>query len=218
MPNRDYQNERREYQFAHLNREDIHLDPHQQFTEWMDIAHQKNIPDPTAMSLSTVDSKQMPHSRIVLLKGFSHQHGFMFYTHYNSPKGLDISQNPNGALLFYWPELDRQIRIEGTIEPLPAALSDAYFKTRPIDSQLSASISHQSQVVPGRKTLEQNLEIAKAEYEGGAIIRPPHWGGYGLKPNYFEFWQGRESRLHDRFQYVTDPTNHQAWSISRLSP
>jgi len=219
MPNRDYQNERREYEFAQLNRESIHLNPFLQFAEWMDHAHQSQLSDPTAMTLATVSDSGRPKSRIVLLKSFDEQ-GFVFYTHYGSEKGKNIAHNPQASVLFFWPELDRQIRIEGVIEKTSNTVSDAYFQSRPFDSQLAAATSEQSEIVPGRKTLEMNIEIARqAQNEsGGSVERPQHWGGYVLKADYFEFWQGRANRLHDRFVYSDQNTNTQSWSIERLAP
>ncbi len=216
MPNKDYKEERREYKFSQLNREDIHLDPFLQFNEWLDIAHNSTIKDPTAMTLSTVDANLQPHSRIVLLKEIDK--GLVFYTHYESQKGQDLAQNPKASVLFFWPEQDRQISIEGIIEKTSPEISQTYFQSRPLDSQLAATISKQSQIVPGRKTLELNFLIAENNYNGEQITCPEHWGGYILKPTLFEFWQGRENRLHDRFQYTKDLQNNQAWSISRLSP
>lgn len=217
MPNRDYKDERREYEYAHLNREDVHLDPYQQFAEWMDTAQQQGVIDPTAMTLSTVTPAGQPRSRIVLLKEFDNQ-GFVFYTHYHSHKGDELTQNSRAALLFFWPELDRQVRIEGQVKRVSNEQSDQYFQARPLDSQLSATVSKQSQKVPGRKTLELNLEIAKSSFMGNTIERPAHWGGYCLQATYFEYWQGRQNRLHDRFQYVqTSQANH-PWQISRLAP
>lgn len=216
MPNRDYHADRRQYDFAKLEHADLHLDPFQQFSEWMDFAQERTVQDPTAMSLSTVDATGQPHSRIVLLKAIDDK-GFVFYTHYISDKGQQIDYSPKGALLFFWPELDRQVRIEGLLEKTPRDVSERYFQSRPRDSQIAALISQQSQVVPGRKTLEQNMEIA-AEEQLGEITCPEHWGGYRLVPDYFEFWQGRPSRLHDRFRFTLSPRNDQAWRIDRLSP
>lgn len=217
MPNRDYQAERREYEFASLNRSDLNPDPYIQFSQWMDQAHTATVKDPTAMALSTVDANGRPHSRIVLLKGFDSE-GAVFYTHYDSAKGHDISNNPFASLLFFWPELDRQIRVEGILEKLLPEQSDAYFQSRPRDSQLAAYISHQSHKVNDRTTLENNLATAKKTLEGQAVPRPEKWGGYRLKVDGFEFWQGRPNRLHDRFRYELDSNDHQAWQISRLSP
>ncbi len=216
MPNRDYKDERREYDFSQLNREDIHLNPFIQLNEWLDIAKNSAMKDPTAMSLSTVDAKLQPHSRIVLLKEIDE--GLVFYTHYESPKAHDLAQNPKASLLFFWPEQDRQIRVEGSIEKTSYEMSDTYFQSRPLDSQLASTTSEQSQVVPGRKTLEFNFLIAESAYNGEKINCPEYWGGYRLIPNLFEFWQGRENRLHDRFQYLKDTQNRRQWIASRLSP
>lgn len=221
MPNRDYQAERREYEFARLSRSDLHPDPYIQFSQWMDQAHTAQVNDPTAMTLATVDSEGRPHSRIVLLKGFDSE-GAVFYTHYDSAKGQEISSNPHAALLFFWPELDRQIRLEGRLTKLATARSDAYFQSRPRDSQLAAYISHQSQKIADRDTLENRLSQAKKDLENQPVPRPEHWGGYAMTPIQFEFWQGRPNRLHDRFQYTlgreSNNEEHQAWQISRLSP
>ncbi len=216
MPNRDYENERREYEFSQLNREDISLDPLFQLSRWLDIASASSMKDPTAMSLATVDKNLQPHNRIVLLKEVDH--GLVFYTDYNSPKGVDLAQNPKASLLFFWSEQDRQIRIEGLIEKISRESSDAYFQSRPLNSQFTTITSEQSQEVPGRKTLELNYLIAEESYSGEKINCPEHWGGYRLVPSLFEFWQGRESRLHDRFQYIKNSENNQDWSISRLAP
>lgn len=217
MPNRDYQDERREYSFSELNREDVHLDPFLQFQNWLDSAHESQIKDPTAMALSTVDSNAQPHSRIVLLKEFSSE-GLVFYTHYDSAKGTEIEQNPKASILFFWPEVDRQIRVEGVIQKTSRRHSVDYFKSRPLSSQFSASISEQSKIIPGRKTLELNYLIAESSYNGEDVPCPANWGGYCLKPNLFEFWQGRESRLHDRFQFKLDTQHLNVWNLERLSP
>jgi len=216
MPNRDYQEERREYEYAELNRENIHLDPFLQFQDWMDSAHAAKIMDPTAVSVSTVDVNCQPHSRVVLLKSFD-ENGFVFYTHYDSSKGHDIEQNPKAAMLFFWPEMDRQIRIEGELVKVTRAQSEAYFASRPFDSQIAAISSNQSQVIPGRKTLELNFEIALANTPTSPTC-PEHWGGYQLKPTAFEFWQGRQNRMHDRFRFKKNNQNHAHWDLDRLAP
>lgn len=215
MPNRDYHNERREYQFTELNREQLSTDPFLQFSNWMDQALAANIHDPTAMNLATVDEQGQPHSRIVLLKESS-ERGFVFYSHYDSAKGQQIEKNAKAAMLFYWPEMDRQIRIEGVLKKTSKARSQAYFQSRPRDSQIAAASFAQSKVVPGRKTLEQNFVITEDEYQYHEVPCPENWGGYRLVPDFFEFWQGRENRLHDRFIYNVNAQNH--WDIERLSP
>lgn len=216
MPNRDYEEERREYEYSELNRENIHIDPFLQFQDWMDAAHAAKIMDPTAVSVSTVDANYQPHSRVVLLKSFD-ENGFVFYTNYESAKGHDIEQNPKAAMLFFWPEMDRQIRIEGDLVKISRTQSEAYFSSRPFDSQIAAISSKQSQVVSGRKTIEQNFEIALANNPTLPTC-PDHWGGYQLIPNSFEFWQGRSNRLHDRFKFTKIDKNSQAWTLDRLSP
>ncbi|WP_040726240.1 pyridoxamine 5'-phosphate oxidase [Thiomicrorhabdus sp. Kp2] len=221
MPNRDYHQERRDYDFKQLSREALSLDPFIQFSHWMDEAVEEKIIDPTAMSIATVDSKGQPHSRVVLLKEID-ENGFVFYSHYDSAKGQQIENNPHASLLFFWPQMDRQIRIEGLLEKVSREQSEAYFHSRPRDSQLAAASSSQSMIVPGRKTLEMNYEIQKAEHEHLEVPCPEHWGGYRLVPNRFEFWQGRPNRLHDRFIFILEEkhsdSNHQAWLIERLAP
>jgi len=216
MPNRDYHQERREYDYTELSRDQLSGDPFVQFSQWMDDAVAQDIMDPTAMSVSTVDAKGQPHSRIVLLKQ-SNENGFVFYTHYDSHKGHEIEQNPKASLLFFWPQLDRQIRIEGSLQKIDRQQSIDYFHSRPRDSQIAAASSIQSTPVAGRKTLEFNYAIKEQEFEHISIDCPDHWGGYRLVPNHFEFWQGRQNRMHDRFIF-TQTTNNQAWSIERLAP
>lgn len=218
MPNRDYQQERREYVYTELLRNDLLSDPFKQFTQWMDQALASQIIDPTAMSVSTVGSDGQPHSRVVLLKETDAQ-GFVFYSHYDSNKGQQIAQNTKAALLFFWPQMDRQIRIEGNLEKVSEQQSDDYFHSRPRDSQLAAASSQQSSVVTGRKMLEQNYAIEAERYEHIEVTRPDHWGGYRLIPNRFEFWQGRPNRMHDRFIYEKQANKtNQAWLINRLAP
>jgi pyridoxamine-phosphate oxidase len=224
MPNRDYQAERREYQFAGLRRQDLSDDPYAQFQKWMDEAFQTDILDPTAMTLATANKKGQPHARVVLLKSFDRD-GFVFYTHYDSEKGEDLAENPLASLLFFWPQMDRQIRIEGWTEKVSAEQSDAYFHSRPRDSQLSAYISHQGKPVAGRDELERRMAEAEKRFAGQSIPRPEHWGGYRVHATLFEFWQGRPNRLHDRFLYKPcekikkNVQNSQScWQIERLSP
>jgi len=218
MPNRDYHQERRDYDYTQLSRDDLSLDPFLQFSGWMDQALASKIQDPTAMSLATVDASGQPHCRIVLLKE-SDEKGFVFYTHYDSDKGQQIEDNPKASLMFFWPEVDRQVRIEGTLEKISKQQSEDYFHSRPRDSQLAAASSNQSSIVPGRKTLELNYAIQENQFEHISVECPSHWGGYILIPHRFEFWQGRPNRLHDRFIYTAcDNLNNQAWSINRLAP
>ena len=215
MTNRDYHNERREYHFDELNREHLSTNPFIQFADWMDQAMAANIHDPTAMSLATVDDQGQPHSRVVLLKE-SDTRGFVFYSHYDSAKGRQVAKNAKAAILFYWPEMDRQIRIEGVLNKTSQAHSKTYFQSRPRASQIAAASFVQSKIIPGRKTLEQNFVIAEDEYQYHDVPCPENWGGYRLIPNYFEFWQGRENRLHDRFMFALN--NQNLWDIERLSP
>lgn len=214
MPNRDYHQERREYVYAELNRDQLHLDPMQQFNEWMDEATAANIIDPNAMSLATVDQHGQPDSRVVLLKEITSR-GFVFYSHYDSTKGLQIEQNPKASLLFFWPQMDRQIRIAGTIEKVSREKTENYFHSRPRESQIAAACSQQSQIIPGRKTLELNYALTDDEYAHHEVTCPETWGGYELIPHHFEFWQGRANRLHDRFSFTL---HNGHWDLERLSP
>ncbi|MBI5216957.1 MAG: pyridoxamine 5'-phosphate oxidase [Ignavibacteriae bacterium] len=193
----------------------IHPNPIQQFKNWFEEAQTSGIAMPEAMSLATVSIDGKPSSRMVLLKEVN-EHGFMFFTNYNSRKGKELEQNPNVALLFYWQPLERQVRIEGTVEKVSAEHSDAYFQTRPRNSQLSAFISAQSEVVSSREELERLYSEAEKKFEGAAVSRPEHWGGYLVKPNRMEFWQGREGRLHDRVECVLQESGE--WKIQRLAP
>lgn len=199
---------------APLDRSELHLDPFVQFDQWMQSALQTHIPNATAMSLATVDAQGRPHSRVVQLSAMQSQ-GFEFFTHYESDKAIHLQNCHHAALHFYWPQNHRQIRIEGMVEKLPAADSDATFEQLQRDHQLAALVSQQSQPLPGRRTLEQNIQIADSEHNH-ALKRPQHWGGYRLIPDCFEFWQGRADFMHDRFRYT--PKGHQAWSVTRLSP
>lgn len=215
MPNRDYHQQRRVYQFSELSRSALSPNPFAQFSLWMDQASQE-VMEPTAMSLSTVDSHGQPHSRVVLLKAFD-TIGFIFYSHYDSAKGLEIEDNNKVSLLFFWPEMDRQIRIEGRVEKVCVEQSERYFHSRPRDSQLSAYISQQSQPVESRTALEQSLTSATEALADREVPHPLHWGGYKVIPHRFEFWQGRPNRLHDRFKFVLNTTD-QTWVIDRLAP
>lgn len=217
MPNRDYHAHRKNYQLGELNDSFKDVNPFQLFQQWMDDAFENKVPEPTAMTLATVDASQQPHARIVLLKAFDRD-GFIFYTHYESAKGRELITSKRAAVTFFWPELERQIRIEGIVEKINPNDSDRYFQSRPIDSQLSAFISKQSQIVDTRETLEQRMADAKKELAGKTIPRPDTWGGYRLIAKRFEFWQGRPNRLHDRLQFSVHTTDPQAWSCVRLSP
>jgi pyridoxamine 5'-phosphate oxidase len=205
---------RNEYKYQQLTENNVNHNPFLQLRSWLDEAIASQVYEPTAMSLATVDRNGKPSSRIVLLKELSEK-GLIFFTNYESKKGKELFQNPSAAILFFWPELERQVRAEGRVEKISAEESDIYFKSRPVGSRIGANISPQSQVIPSRDLLEEKqLEFVK-KYEGKEIPRPAHWGGYVLIPEMFEFWQGRESRLHDRLQFTL---MNGGWKIERLAP
>jgi len=205
---------RREYDGKPFTEENVHADPIQQFTEWFDVAVDKIHHDPNAMILATTSANGQPTTRTVLLKGFD-ENGFVFYTNYNSRKSKQISSNSNVSLTFYWPDLMRQIHIEGKAEKVSAEQSDRYFKTRPDSSKLSAWASDQSSPISSREELENRLKEMEEKFDKGEIPRPPHWGGFIVIPDQMEFWQGRLNRLHDRIRYKKVK---EAWMIERLSP
>ncbi len=217
MPNRDYHNQRRDYNAPGLSKSQLNPSPFLQFTQWMKEAIASPIQDATAMSLATVDASGQPHNRIVLLKETTSE-GFIFYTHYDSDKGHEINQNQRAAMLFFWPELDRQVRIEGTLSKVSPTTSKAYFESRPKDSQLAALSSKQSQPVANRATLEEHFKYNAQMYSDCTVPYPEHWGGYILSPHKFEFWQGRPNRLHDRFIYTPNHATPAQWDIQRLAP
>jgi pyridoxamine 5'-phosphate oxidase len=188
-------------------------DPLRQFDIWLREAVQAGLPLPNAMTLATVDAAGNPAARIVLLKGLE-RGGFAFYTNYRSRKGRQLEARPAACLVFQWSELERQVRVEGAVEKVSAAESDAYFASRPLGARFSAWASEQSEVVPSRKTLEDEVAHAKQRY-GDNPPRPPHWGGYRVLPRSIEFWQGRADRLHDRLLYTRAG---EAWRIERLAP
>lgn len=208
------ENLRVNYRRASLDISDCHTDPELQFNEWLANALQAQCDEVNAFTLSTVDNGR-PRARVLLLKGI-HQHQFIFYTNYQSAKGHELEKNPHVAMTFLWLPLQRQIRIEGTVNRVDPHLSDEYFQKRPRGSQLGAIASPQSSKVSSREELE--MLFKKVETDAAAseeIIRPANWGGYGVTPNYFEFWQGRDNRMHDRIVY--EKTN-EGWSLSRLAP
>ena len=197
-----------------LREAEIAPNPFDQFARWFADATAARIADPNAMTLATVSPEGRPSARMVLLKGFD-QNGFVFYTNYNSRKGRDLAASPYAALVFYWPELYRQVRVEGRIEPVSGEESDRYFASRPLGSQISAVISPQSSVIPSREDLEARYVEAEAAAAGQPIPRPLHWGGFRVIPEAVEFWQGRPNRLHDRLLYRR--TDGQ-WIVERLAP
>jgi pyridoxamine 5'-phosphate oxidase len=206
---------RREYARASLSESDVAADPIRQFRLWLEQAVAAEVPDPTAMTLATATPDGRPSARIVLLKG-ADEGGFTFHTNYESRKGGELDVNPNAALVFYWSGLERQVRIEGRVERVSEAESDAYFQSRPPEARLGAWASRQSEVVPGREALEVRFRELERQFPDGEIPRPPHWGGYRLVPEAIEFWQGRPNRLHDRLLYRRGPDD--GWLIERLSP
>jgi pyridoxamine 5'-phosphate oxidase len=206
---------RRDYTLHGLHEADVDANPFRQFQVWFDQAVAAALPEPNAMTLATATPDGVPSARVVLLKGFD-ERGFIFFTNYESRKGQELARNPQAALVFWWAELERQVRIEGRIEKVSAQETEAYFHSRPIGSQLGAWASKQSQVIASRDVLEQQLAEFKASYENQVIPCPSHWGGYRLIPNAIEFWQGRSSRLHDRLLYKQ--ADNGSWSIQRLSP
>ena len=206
---------RREYQLKSLSEQDVTSDPIKQFSIWWDEAVSAEIDEVNAMTLSTVKSDGIPASRIVLLKGYD-ERGFVFYTNYESNKGKQISENASVSLLFFWKEVERQVRIQGICERVSAEESDAYFYSRPLGSQLGAWASPQSQAIETRAILESKAAELELQYRDVKIPRPPHWGGLRVMPIELEFWQGRNNRLHDRIVYTKTPTEN--WEIKRLAP
>ncbi|OGA79348.1 MAG: pyridoxamine 5'-phosphate oxidase [Betaproteobacteria bacterium RIFCSPLOWO2_12_FULL_66_14] len=206
---------RREYVLAGLAEKDVARDPFDQFDAWFRAAVQANVPLANAMALATVDPvSQRPSLREILLKGYDRS-GFVFYTSHDSRKGRELAGNPATSLLFWWVELERQVRIEGRAQRVSDAEADQYFASRPLGSRLGAWASPQSETVPGRETLEARFEAAAARF-GEQPPRPPSWGGFRVVPDWFEFWQGRENRLHDRIIYRIEDDG--AWVIQRLAP
>jgi pyridoxamine 5'-phosphate oxidase len=205
---------RKSYEKAELNEHASHADPLQQFDQWLTEAIASEVPEPNAMTVATVASNLRPSTRVVLIKGYDAR-GIVWYTNYESQKGLELAGNPYAALQFHWVELERVVRIEGLVEKVSAEESDAYFATRPLDSRIGAWASPQSQVIPDRTV----LVTAAAKYGAKFLLhppRPPHWGGYRLQPDTWQFWQGRKSRLHDRLRYRLEKDG--AWTRERLAP
>jgi len=207
-------NLRRNYSYQGLNESGADPSPFRQFQVWFDQALEAEVLEPNAMTLATAVAGK-PSARVVLLKQFDDR-GFVFYSNYHSRKGQELVQNPWAALVFWWADLERQVRIEGQVEKVPEPESDEYFHSRPRGSQLGAWASDQSQVIGDRQLLEQRLAELERKYQGQEIPRPPHWGGYRLVPTAIEFWQGRPNRLHDRLCYRR--LEDGSWQIERLSP
>ncbi|HLS43608.1 MAG TPA: pyridoxamine 5'-phosphate oxidase [Paenalcaligenes sp.] len=208
----DYRNE---YAKFPVGDSTLNPDPRQQFLAWLDQAMQEHAPEPTAMTLSTVNAQGQPTSRIVLLKGYESDAGLEFYTNYQSRKGQDLAHNPLACCQFFWPTMQRQVRFEGRVKKLSAEQSDRYFASRPLASRISAIASPQSQVVRDRDELEAR-SVALHQQLGDNPSRPDFWGGFILEPHYIEFWQGRTNRLHDRYAFKR--TAEKGWAISRLAP
>ena len=217
---------RKDYKLASLEEADVTSNPIDQFTRWWNEAVASQIDEVNAMTLATVNAAGVPAARIVLLKGYNPE-GFIFFTNYESDKGKNLAQNPNAALVFFWKELERQIRIEGTVQKVSAEESDRYFNSRPASSRIGAWASPQSAVIENRLVIEQNVERYTSIFANDSIERPDHWGGYIVKPTSIEFWQGRSSRLHDRIRYKLETSDYNAatdtrtdanWKIERLAP
>jgi pyridoxamine 5'-phosphate oxidase len=198
-----------------LRESDLDQDPFRQFRAWLDIAVAAKLREPYAMTLATATPDGKPSARMVLLRGVD-ERGFVFFTNFDSRKGQELAVNPWAALVIFWVELGRQVRIEGRVERVTAEESDAYFQGRPRGSRISARASDQSRVLPTRAVLEQRVQELTAEFAGKEVPRPPNWGGYRVLPQTIEFWQNRDNRLHDRLRYQRDETG--AWSIQRLAP
>lgn len=205
---------RKDYTLNGLRKEDVLKNPIDQFKRWFSEALASHVLEANGMVLSTIGRDGYPHGRVVLLKEVD-THGFSFYTNYLSQKGDDLAHHSVASLTFWWPELERQVRIVGKVEKVETTESDTYFATRPRGSQIGAWVSEQSQTIPSRKVLEEKLASLEEQFENQVIARPPHWGGYRVLPHQIEFWQGRPSRLHDRLCYTYESND---WKLERLSP
>lgn len=206
---------RKDYTLQGLSVSDINPNPFIQFKQWFDQALTAQLPEPNAMTVATVTPDGKPRARMVLLKGFD-ERGFVFYTNYNSHKGQELAQNPQASLVFWWAELERQVRICGRTEKASESESDEYFYSRPLNSRLGAWASNQSEVIESREVLEQQMQELQIQYQNQDVKRPPHWGGLRVIPTEIEFWQGRSNRLHDRLLYTR--LDDGSWKIVRLSP
>lgn len=206
---------RKDYKLKSFTEEDALPDAITQFTNWWNDALASEIDEVNAFTLATATKDGTPSARIVLLKGYD-SNGFVFFTNYESNKGKALAVNPKACMVFFWKELERQVRIEGSIEKVSSAESDEYFFSRPVGSQVGAWASPQSAVINNRNVIEENVKKMEEKFDSTSITRPPHWGGYRLKPSLIEFWQGRPSRLHDRLQYTLQKNGD--WKIERLAP
>jgi pyridoxamine 5'-phosphate oxidase len=206
---------RKDYKKAFLSENDVHSSPIAQFDRWWNEAVNAEIEEVNAMTLASVAADGRPSARIVLLKGFD-ESGFVFFTNYLSRKGNELNEHPQVSLLFFWKELERQVRIEGKAVKVPPAESDEYFLSRPLESQIGAWASPQSQTIASREVLEENMQKMREQFEQKPMKRPPHWGGYCVVPDRIEFWQGRPGRLHDRILYSLNTNG--SWQLERLAP
>lgn len=206
---------RTDYSLAGLTEKDLARDPFRQFEKWFQEAEAARLTEPNAMTLATADRAGRPSVRIVLLKGLDGR-GFVFYTNYASRKSRELEANPHATLLFPWIALERQVIVEGPVEKVAREESDAYFHSRPRLSQLSAWVSQQSSIIPGRRVLEDSMKELERKHAGAEVPLPPHWGGWRVRPETVEFWQGRRSRLHDRLRYRRETSGD--WIVERLAP
>lgn len=206
---------RKDYTLEGLSVSEVDFNPFRQFKKWFDQALDAQLPEPNAMTIATATAEGNPSARMVLLKDFD-ERGFVFYTNYNSQKGQELGANPQASLVFWWAELERQVRIYGQVEKVSEYESDEYFHSRPLNSRLGAWVSNQSEVIENREVLEQRLQELQVKYENQEVPRPQHWGGVRVIPAKIEFWQGRPSRLHDRLLYTC--LDDGSWKIERLSP
>jgi pyridoxamine 5'-phosphate oxidase len=206
---------RHEYMYAGFHERDAAKDPIEQFERWFRDAHEAAVPDANAMTLATASKDGIPNARIVLLKGVDAD-GFTFFTNYDSAKGRELTDNPNAALVFFWPQLERQVRVTGMVHKVTRNESDEYFHKRPLSSQIGAWASQQSRVVSDREMMEHEYRRLAHDFKGQLVPLPPYWGGYRLMPKTIEFWQGRPKRLHDRIRY--DRLPNKTWRIERLAP
>ena len=213
--NKDIADIRKDYQMQSLLETDVADDPFVQFNNWWDDAVKSELDEINAMTLATASATAIPFARIVLLKSVSEK-GFVFFTNYNSSKGKELEENPHACLVFFWKELERQVRISGKVEKVSAGESDEYFNSRPEGSRIGAWASPQSHVIASREIIEANIVKYEKQFSGGEISRPPHWGGYIVIPATIEFWQGRPNRLHDRIQYSRSKDEN--WQVVRLAP